>query len=345
MDNDSKEKNMINKLQKENDKLKKTNIVYELKLKKYRNLLSKKKFQKLSIKNFNFSIIKAPKKNVSYREKKNQYNIINKMNYKDIKSIIPNNNSFSLKNLDILKNLKNFSLKRRKYIIKNIKKTNTTEKTNEFLTDRTYTIFDRPSFEYKKDSNSLSYREMLYKNHTINTKSKKDKILANTNKNIRPNVLRVYQHLTKNQKHLYKMKNSYDESLINSVKKEKTKVREKKKKLIFNMVNNNSIIHKVMKNEETNKKESSSSQKKISQTQSNQNKFLKTIKSNKIKGTKTNINHPIHAQKPIINKITIYNNINNGYNSAIKSHSGRKILEKNMSYNKYNNPYYYTQAH
>ena len=367
-DNDNKYKNLfckpnnsglINHLKKENERLRKLIISYELKSKRYNNNMNNNIYKKnLSINKFYFEILK--KKNSinlndtnlsifnntfqnSHRSKeKKDIRLINK-DYKYNKSIgtIRKNKNYSkvIKKPEI-KKIKDINMFDNDY--NNYLKENRLPKYNDIK------IFNDPQ---KIRTNSLSQkkRKIINGGSTImNSNTMRVKNVITTNKQIIPNnILQQYKDLSASRSHskIIKRKKLYNYSFNNSIKLEKknlgiVNINPYEKQL--NYPQNDSMINQTMRTMENRRINNESYDKDFYYSASSRQKHSQIIKNN---SKNKEIAKDVYYQKPIINKITIYNNINNGYNNHLKQKinlnekPSKLIFGKKKSHNKseYNN--------
>ena len=296
---------LMNHLKKENEKLRKLVISYELKNKKNIYKLNNNKNKEninndFIISKFNFNIIKKNNNsnNNSYN-KENKYNltrITKKPEIRKIKDINLFDNDYTyLKRKGKEKEKEKEDLLYQKY-------TNTIYNNNTHNTN--YNNYTNNT-AIKEKTNALSQRNrrlinMGGNNNSINSNTMRVKNVI-INKNINNYILKPYKNLSSNRSHSKIIKG---------------------RKIYENNFNNNSLKYEkkpnyIMKSIENRKKMNSSLDKNNIYNNNNSNsrqrhtQYIKKDKDNK----KDNVKE-IYYQKPIINKITIYNNINNSYNNS-----------------------------
>ena len=286
---------LMNHLKKDNEKLRKLLISYELKNKKNIYKLNNNKENDFKITKFNIKIIKK-----STKENKNMNkNISRDYNYKY---------NYSNKSIEISKKFKNIA-RMKKPEIKRIKDINLfdndlsymKEKEGLYQKQNNTQIYNNNTLKERNSSVSQRNRHLLNmnNNNTINSSTMRVKNVI-INKNINNYILKpIPNHLSTNRSH--------------------SKV-IKKRKVYDNSFNNNTL----MKTMENRKNINSSLDKNIlfinSDSKQKNNQYIKKFK-------KKENDKEIFYQKPIINKITIYNNINNnGINNNISHHLKQRML-------------------
>jgi len=263
---------LMNHLKKENEKLRKLVISYELKNKKNKYKLNESnKDNDFIITKFDFKITK---KNNNKENKFNLTRITKKPEIKKIKDInlFDNDYSYMKGKEDLYK----------KYASTQVYNNNTAtkEKTNS-LSQRNRRIINLGG------NNSINSNTMRVKNVIIN-------------KNINNYILKPYNNnLSSNRSHskIIKKRKIYENNFNNSLQI------EKKPNLIMKTIENRKKINSSL--DKNNIYNSSNSRQRHTQYIKKENKKKDNVKE-------------IYYQKPIINKITIYNNINNSYNNNIK---------------------------
>ena len=302
---------LLNHLKKENEKLRRLIISYELKNKKNKYQLDKEKENNLLISKFCFDITKTPNEK---KEKKD----VNKNVSRDYKS------DYSNKTIETLKKYKNLT-KTKKPEIRKIKDINLFDNDLSYMKAKedlykkynNTQVYNNNTFKESKNSLSQRNRRLLNlgNNNTINSSTMRVKNVI-INKSINNYILKPIQNnLSSNRSHskIIKKRKIYDNSLINNTT---IKTAEKRKNMNSSLEKNN-----LFRNSDSKQKQ-------------NQNIKKEKRKENNIK--------EIYYQKPIINKITIYNNINNNngfnHNNYIKQ---KTILNekvgKRQILNKYDN--------
>ena len=346
-DNNSKNKNsifrpnnsgLINHLKKENERLRKLVISYEFKNKRYNNINNiyntNKNNTEFLISKFNFEIIKKFNNNE------------NQLNNKNKDKIIISKYNFSNKSFGTFQKIKNTTKIVKKPEIKKIKDINMFD--NDIKENRFSKYYDFKEINNIKidRTNSLSQRKRRFfnvGNTNINSNTLRIKSIVNANnKNLHNNVLLQYKNLSgsRSLSKLKKRKKINDYSLNNSIKLEKNTIGViKSYEQQINMIKSNK--NKIMKTIENKRNDNSSLDKEFFfSTTSRQPKHSHIIKK---KNKNNDSKKEIYYQKPIINKITIYNNINNGKNNYPKQKihlnvKTRKVtVGKKQSYNKNDN--------
>ena len=267
---------LMNHLKKENEKLRKLIISYELKLKKNKYKIANDKISEFAISKFNFNIIKnsqeikASTKNIS---KDYKYNYLNKT----VKTAKKSKNITRMKKTEIRK-IKDINLFDNDLSYMKTKE----DLYKKYINTQAYT--NNISQERNNRNNSLAQRNRrllnINNNHTINSSTMRVKNVI-INKNINNYILKPFQNnLSSNRSHskIIKRRNINDNSSIHNTYA----------KTIENRKNINSSLEmkKLLKNSVSKQKDS------------------KYNKKNKNKENKKEI----YYQKPIINKITFYTN-------------------------------------
>ena len=267
---------LMNHLKKENEKLRKLIISYELKLKKNKYKIANDKISEFAISKFNFNIIKnsqeikASTKNIS---KDYKYNCLNKT----VKTAKKSKNITRMKKTEIRK-IKDINLFDNDLSYMKTKE----DLYKKYINTQAYT--NNISQERNNRNNSLAQRNRrllnINNNHTINSSTMRVKNVI-INKNINNYILKPFQNnLSSNRSHskIIKRRNINDNSSIHNTYA----------KTIENRKNINSSLEmkKLLKNSVSKQKDS---------------------KYNKKNKNKENIKE-IYYQKPIINKITFYTN-------------------------------------
>ena len=267
---------LMNHLKKENEKLRKLIISYELKLKKNKYKIANDKISEFAISKFNFNIIKnsqeikASTKNIS---KDYKYNYLNKT----VKTAKKSKNITRMKKTEIRK-IKDINLFDNDLSYMKTKE----DLYKKYINTQAYT--NNISQERNNRNNSLAQRNRrllnINNNHTINSSTMRVKNVI-INKNINNYILKPFQNnLSSNRSHskIIKRRNINDNSSIHNTYA----------KTIENRKNINSSLEmkKLLKNSVSKQKDS---------------------KYNKKNKNKENIKE-IYYQKPIINKITFYTN-------------------------------------
>ena len=267
---------LMNHLKKENEKLRKLIISYELKLKKNKYKIENNKISEFAISKFNFNIIKNSKeikastKNIS---KDYKYNYLNKT----VKTAKKSKNITRMKKTEIRK-IKDINLFDNDLSYMKTKE----DLYKKYINTQAYT--NNISQERNNRNNSLAQRNRrllnINNNHTINSSTMRVKNVI-INKNINNYILKPFQNnLSSNRSHskIIKRRNINDNSSIHNTYA----------KTIENRKNINSSLEmkKLLKNSVSKQKDS------------------KYNKKNKNKENKKEI----YYQKPIINKIIFYTN-------------------------------------
>ena len=266
----------MNHLKKENEKLRKLIISYELKLKKNKYKIANDKISEFAISKFNFNIIKnsqeikASTKKIS---KDYKYNYLNKT----VKTAKKSKNITRMKKTEIRK-IKDINLFDNDLSYMKTKE----DLYKKYINTQAYT--NNISQERNNRNNSLAQRNRrllnINNNHTINSSTMRVKNVI-INKNINNYILKPFQNnLSSNRSHskIIKRRNINDNSSIHNTYA----------KTIENRKNINSSLEmkKLLKNSVSKQKDS------------------KYNKKNKNKENKKEI----YYQKPIINKIIFYTN-------------------------------------
>ena len=267
---------LMNHLKKENEKLRKLIISYELKLKKNKYKIANDKISEFAISKFNFNIIKNSKeikastKNIS---KDYKYNYLNKT----VKTAKKSKNITRMKKTEIRK-IKDINLFDNDLSYMKTKE----DLYKKYINTQAYT--NNISQERNNRNNSLAQRNRrllnINNNHTINSSTMRVKNVI-INKNINNYILKPFQNnLSSNRSHskIIKRRNINDNSSIHNTY---AKTIENRKS-----INSSLEMKKLLKNSVSKQKDS------------------KYNKKNKNKENKKEI----YYQKPIINKITFYTN-------------------------------------
>ena len=333
---------MINHLKKENERLRKLVISYEFKNKRFNiykpnnnnylmsnfcfEIVQKKNFKEIYLKNLNNTFQNTHKNN----DKKEM-----KIIHKDYKTYFSNKNIAESKKM---KNVSNISK-----IMKKIdnKKSKDLKDINMFDNDFSYMRNNRLS-KYEDSRMLTNSRTKKERTGSISQRKRKiDKKVNNTsvNSNLRKikniiNILQQYKDLSSNRSHskIIKRKKLYNFPNNSSIKL------EKKNFGVFtsyernlNANKNESVpLNQTMKTIESKKNNYESLDNDIYYSSFSSQKNSQINKSDKTKDT--------YYQKPIINKITIFNDITN-FNDKSKqknnnSRTTKLILGKKKSHNK-----------
>ena len=304
----------MNHLKKENEKLRRLIISYELKNKKIKYQLDKEKVNDFEISKFNFKITKKPKE---IKEKKD----INKIISKDYKY------DYSNKTIETSKRNKNIA-RLKKPEVKKIKDIN--------LFDNDLSFMKAKEDLYKKYNNTQVYNNNTFKERSNNSSSqRRNRHLLNINDHntINSSTMRVRNVIINKSINNYILKPIPNNLSSNG---SRSKI-IKKRKIYDNSFINNSNMRTI-----ENRKNFNSSLDKNCLFKNFNYKQKNNQNIKKVKKKENNIKE-IYYQKPIINKITIYNNINNNSNGF--SHSNyikQKMLlnekiGKKQIINKYDN--------
>ena len=271
----------MNHLKKENKKLRRLIISYELKNKKIKYQLDKEKENDFTISKFSFKIAKRPK------EKKD----INKIISKDYKY------DYSNKTIEITRRSKNIT-RIKKPEVKKIKDIN--------LFDNDLSFMKEKEDLYKKYNNTQIYNNNTFKERNNSSSQRRNRHLMNINNNhtINSNTMRVRNVIINKSINNYILK-SIPNNLSSNGSRSKIL---KKRKIYDNSFSNNSNMKTI-----ENRKNFNSSLDKNNLLRNFNAKQKNNQNIKKIKKKENNIKE-IYYQKPIINKITIYNNINNNTN-------------------------------
>ena len=271
----------MNHLKKENEKLRRLIISYELKNKKIKYQLDKEKENYFSISKFSFKIAKRPK------EKKD----INKIISKDYKY------DYSNKTIEITRRSKNIT-RIKKPEVKKIKDIN--------LFDNDLSFMKAKEDLYKKYNNTQIYNNNTFKERNNSSSQRRNRHLMNINNNhtINSNTMRVRNVIINKSINNYILK-SIPNNLSSNGSRSKIL---KKRKIYDNSFSNNSNMKTI-----ENRKNFNSSLDKNNLLRNFNAKQKNNQNIKKIKKKANNIKE-IYYQKPIINKITIYNNINKNTN-------------------------------
>ena len=271
----------MNHLKKENEKLRRLIISYELKNKKIKYQLDKEKENDFTISKFSFKIAKRPK------EKKD----INKIISKDYKY------DYSNKTIEITRRSKNI-MKIKKPEVKKIKDIN--------LFDNDLSFMKAKEDLYKKYNNTQIYNNNTFKERNNSSSQRRNRHLMNISNNhtINSNTMRVRNVIINKSINNYILK-----PLPNNLSSNGSRSKIiKKRKIYDNSFNNNSNMKTI-----ENRKNLNSSLDKNNLLRNFNAKQKNNQNIKKVKKKENNIKE-IYYQKPIINKITIYNNINNNTN-------------------------------
>ena len=351
---------LINHLKKENERLRKLVISYEFKNKKYNNInnIYNTNNNNFLISKSYFEILKKKKdinKNQTHLNTNNNTNQnTNKSKDKKQKKIISRDYkyNFSNKSIGAIQKNKNFTKIIKKQEIKKVKDINMFDNDFNYIKEKenklkkfnyikiyNNTLQDRTGSSWQRKRKIFN---MNMGNNSINTNTLRVKNIVNPNnsKVINSNFLEQYRNLSvsRSLSKIIKKKRLNDYSINNSIKLEKKAIGSNNpNEQRISLIKNQSIKNKVMKTIENKRNDNSSLDKDIFYSStSRQQKHSQIIKR---KSKNKELNKDSYYQKPIINKITIYNNINNGYNFHkqkihLNGHAGKLIFGKKQSYNK-----------
>lgn len=344
---------LINHLKKENERLRKLVVTYEFKNKKYNNIYKPNKHNFMTTK-FHFEIIKK-KNDFSINENKlnninNNLNIVHTSKEKKNMKIINKyyKNSFSGKSLGNIRKINNLSKIIKKHETKKIKDINMFDNDYKYVRENRFPKYNdikvyNNAQKARISSLSQKRRKINGGNVSMNSNTMKAKNIINTSINNRimnNNILQRYKDLSTSQsltKIMNKKKiNNY--SFNNSIKLEKKHIGviNSIKKQIY-LKKNESYNNNTVKTEENKINNNEYLEKDIYYSSSSRQNNEQIIKKNK---KSKEANKDLYYQKPIINKITIFNNINNtGFNNQIRQKinmndkSSKFIFGKKKSYN------------
>ena len=341
---------LINHLKKENERLRKLVISYEFKNKNNNIYKLKNNNDNIFVINkFHFEILKK-KNHLIIKDKhintnnNNTYHNTNRNKDKKEMKMIGRDYIYNLSNKSIgtIKKIKNFSKIMKKPDSKKIKDIN--------LFDNDYNFVKEKENRFKKFNEFKKFNTQKERNSSLSQRKKKIINIGNTSLN--SNVLKnknTNKVINCNNNILQQFKNFYtSRSLSKIVKRKKNDISfnntmKNDKKIVgainsyehqLNINKNYSNQNHVMKTIETKMKDSSFFDKEFCYSSTSRQKHMQIIRKNKNKDT----NKEIYYQKPIINKITIYNNINNGCNNNIKqkinvNEKGKLIFAKKQTNN------------
>jgi hypothetical protein len=367
-DIDSKYKNLnfyqnniglISLLKKENERLRKLVVTYEFKNKKYNNIYKQNKNNFMTTK-FHFEIIKK-KNDLSINENKlntinNNSHIVHYSKEKKNMKIINKyyKNSFSGKSLGNIKKINNLSKMIKKHESKKIKDINMFDNDYKYVRENRlpkYNDIKLYNNAQKARISSLSQkrRKINGGNVSMNSNTMKVKNIINASVNNRimnNNNLQRYKDLSTSQSltKIMSKKKINNFSFNNSIKLEKKHIGviNSIKKQIY-LKKNDSYRNNTVKTEENKINNNEFLEKDIYYSSSSRLNNEQMMKKSK---KKKEANKDLYYQKPIINKITIFNNINNsGFNNQVRQKinvndkSSKFIFGKKKSYNYLNTNY------
>ena len=345
---------LISHLKKENERLRKLVVTYEFKNKKYNNIYKPNKNNFITTK-FHFEIVKK-KNDLGINENKlnninSNFHIIHNSKEKKNMKIINKyyKNSFSGKSSGNIKKINNLSKIIKKHESKKIKDINMFDNDYNYIRENRFPKYNdikvyNNAQKARISSLSQKRRKMNGGNVSMNSNTMKAKNVISTSINNRimnnNNILKRYKDLSTSQSlsKIMSKKKIYNDSFNNSLKLEKKHIGVinsiKKQKYLKK---NESYHNNIMKTEENKINNNEFLDKDIyysSSSRQNNEQIMK--KSKNIK----EVNKELYYQKPIINKITIFNNINSsGFNNQIRQKisvndkSSKFIFGKKKSYN------------
>ena len=343
---------LINLLKKENERLRKLVVTYEFKNKKYNNIYKPNRHNFMTTK-FHFEIIKK-KNDLSVNENKtndiynNFHNVQSSKEKKNMKIINKYyKNSFSGKSLGNIKKINNLSKIMKKHETKKIKDINMFDNDYKYARENRFPKYNdikvyNNAQKVRISSLSQKRRKINGGNVSMNSNTMKAKNIINTSINNRimnNNILQRYKDLSTSQSltKIMKKKKINNYSFNNSIKLEKKHIGviNSIKKQIY-LKKNDSYHTNTVKTEENKINNNEFLDKDIYYSSSSRinNELMKKKQKSK------EANKDLYYQKPIINKITIFNNINNsGFNNQIRQKinvndkSSKFIFGKKKSYN------------
>ena len=261
--------------------------------------------------------------------------------------------NFSNKSIGSIRKIKNITKVVKKQEIKKIKDINMfdndynyiKEKENRFPRYNDFKIINNTKIDRTTSLSQRKRKIFNIDNTGINANALRIKSIVNVNnKNLHNNVLLQYKNLSgsRSLSKLMKRKKINDNSFNNSIKIEKKTIGVMNSyEQQLNMIKNQSNKNKIMKTIENKRNDNSSLDKELFlSSTSRQQKHPHIIKK---KNKNNESKKEVYYQKPIINKITIYNNINSGNNNYPKQkihlnvQGGKFVLDKKQSHNKNNN--------
>ena len=347
-------------------------VSYEFKINRYNNISknninsinnNKSNFlNKLSTYNFNFQILKK-KKNLNlyetYLNTNNNSIFYNNNKYKEKEKIDKKsfNRNFkynlSFKSIGNLRKLKNLQKNNKKPESKKVKDINILDNENNIFfkekKDKTqikeFKVCDI-NIKNKERTNSFTQKRRKFDNS--NNKIKKYKnILTSNNKLLNIfSILKKYKDLSSSQSHSKLLNKKFDNSFNSSIKSDKKLIgtmnsNEHRKLQKKSWHKNDFSKNHALKTLDSKKNEEISFEKDICNTSNSKQKYKQIIKRNE---SRNNYNKDIFYQKPIINKITIFNNIsNNNINNKKKINLNKKnkklVISKYKFHNKPDNNY------
>ena len=356
---------LINHLKKENERLRKLVISYEFKNKKYNNInniynADNNNNSNFLINKFYFEIIRK-KKDLNLKETyinnniNNTYHNTNK-NKREMKINKDYKFNFSNRSIGTIKKIKNNSKIIKKPEIKKIKEINMFDNDYNYIKEKEnplqrYTDFKLYNSTQKDRTTSLSQRKRKIinaVNNSMNQNTLRGRNIVKVNNKIinNNNVIERYNNLSSSRSlsKIIKRKKINDYSFNNSIKIEKKTIgviNNLERQLNSIKMPNNKI--KIIKTIENKKNDNSSLEKDYYNSSTSRQKHIQMIKK---KNKNNELKKKVYYQKPIINKITIYNNINNEYNNnnnskqkiQLNEQTGKLIFEKKNFYkNNFNN--------
>ena len=350
---------LINHLKKENERLRKLVISYEFKNKRYNNITNiyntNNNNSTFLINKFHFEILKKRKdSNIKENYLNNNNSTIyntNKNKKKEMK--MPNKDykyNCSNRSIGNIRKIKNLSKIIKKPEIKKVKEinmfdndyNNNKEKDNPLQKYYEFKLYNNTQ---KERTNSLSQRKrkiINMVNNSMNQNTLKGRnIVKVNNKIINNNILERYKNLSisRSLSKINKKRKIKDYSFNNSIKIEKKSIRVINPfELKLNSIKIQNNKSKAMKTIENKKKDHSSLDKDFYYTAYSRQRHIQMIKKKK---KNNELKKKVFYHKPIINKITIYNNNNYISNSKSKLQlnvqTGKLIFDKKNLYNRQSN--------
>ena len=355
---------LINHLKKENERLRKLVISYEFKNKRYNNInniynANNNNNSTFLINKFHFEILKkkkdlSPNQHFLNNNNSTIYNINNIKNKKEMKiSNMDYKYNYSNKSIGTVRKIKNISKIAKRPEVKKVKEINMFDNDYNFIKEKVYPLKKYSDMKlYNRDTekdrtNSLSQKKrktINIVNNSMNQNTLRGRNIVKINNKLNNNnVFERYNNLSTSRSlsKIIKKKKINDFSFNNSIKIKKKTVRvfnpfEGK----LNSIKSQNNKNKQMKTMENKKNNNSSSEKDFYATASSRQKYMQMAKK---KSKNNEVKKKVFYQKPIINKITIYNNFNNEYNSnsrqrlQLNEQTGKLLFEKKGFYNRHEN--------
>ena len=339
-------------------------ISYEFKNKRYNNInniYNTNNNSEFLISKFSFGIINKKKeinfKNV-FLNNNNTFHHTNKNKDKKEMKIINRDYryNFSNKSIGTIRKIKHFTKIVKKPEVKKIKDINMfdndynyikeKEKENRVQKYKDFKIYNN-SLKERTSSSSQRKRKMFnLGNNSMNANTLRIKNFVNVNnKFMNNNILQQYKNLSvsRSLSKIIKRKKMNDYSFNNSIKIDKKTIGAINSYERQIIIKNQSNKNKMMKTIENKRNEYSSLDKEnYYSSTSRPQKHTQIIKR---KNKNNELKKEVYYQKPIINKITIYNNINNGYNNESKqkihlsTQAGKLIIGKKQVFHRQDNNY------